>query len=163
MSTITANLDPNNRNVASLDFNWTKNTFMNSDKGDMYAMALAYLVYSTKGAVTYIRSDGEKEPLVKTWDPDKWFNKNSFHKLYVKEGSKLKVLSIVKNNTAKFLFYRNNIVYYSIIVEEQEYYFPVPLDDLGGATVFAEEKAITLMRYIKKALQDQTFVKNQRK
>jgi hypothetical protein len=35
----------------------------------------------------------------------------------------------------------------------------VCLEDLGIAALFAESKAITLMRYIRKALEDQTFVK----
>ena len=33
------------------------------------------------------------------------------------------------------------------------------LEDIGGASLFAEMKAITLMRYIRKALEDKTFVK----
>ncbi len=39
------------------------------------------------------------------------------------------------------------------------YKFPVNLEDLGTATLLAEHKAITLMRYIRKALEDKTFVK----
>jgi hypothetical protein len=37
--------------------------------------------------------------------------------------------------------------------------FPVSLEDIGGATLTAEFKAITLMRYIRKALADGTFVR----
>jgi hypothetical protein len=37
--------------------------------------------------------------------------------------------------------------------------YPVELKDLGGASIFAEMKAITLMRYIRKALVDKSFVK----
>jgi len=44
-------------------------------------------------------------------------------------------------------------------VSGQTYQFPVSLEDIGGATLTAEFKAITLMRYIRKALVDGTFVK----
>lgn len=37
--------------------------------------------------------------------------------------------------------------------------FPVPLDDVGGATLNCEEKAITFMRWIRKALEARQFVK----
>jgi hypothetical protein len=44
-------------------------------------------------------------------------------------------------------------------VDGTRYKFPVSLEDLGTATLLAEHKAITLMRYIRKALEDSTFVK----
>lgn len=72
----------------------------------------------------------------------------------------MKVLDIVQNgNMAKFSFYRQGNVFYNVTVDGIEYAFPVSLADLGGATVSATEKAITLMRYINKALTDGTFVK----
>ncbi len=46
-----------------------------------------------------------------------------------------------------------------VVVEGQTYRFPVSLEDLGTATLLAEHKAITLMRYIRKALEEHTFVK----
>ena len=66
---------------------------------------------------------------------------------------------IVKNNTARFSFYRAGYVYYEIAVDGALYRFPVSLEDLGTATLVAEHRAITLMRYIRKALHDHTFVK----
>ena len=36
--------------------------------------------------------------------------------------------------------------------------FPVYLEDIMDATLNYEEKAITLMRYIRKAINDNTFV-----
>ena len=36
---------------------------------------------------------------------------------------------------------------------------PVSLEDIECASLFAEMKAITLMRYIRKALEDKRFVK----
>jgi len=65
----------------------------------------------------------------------------------------------VKNNVARFSFYRTGNAFYEVDVEGTKYKFPVSLDDLGTATLLAEHKAITLMRYIRKALEDRTFVK----
>jgi len=52
-------------------------------------------------------------------------------------------------------------MYYEVVVvvDGQAYRFPVSLEDLGTATLLVEDKAITLMRYIRKALEDHTFVK----
>jgi len=71
------------------------------------------------------------------------------------------IKNIVKNNTAKFSFYRAGYMYYEVVVvvDGQAYRFPVSLEDLGTATLLVEHKAITLMRYIRKALEDHTFVK----
>lgn len=67
---------------------------------------------------------------------------------------------IVKDsNTATFSFYRNGNIFYNVVVEGICYQFSVDAEDLGGASVSASEKAITLMRYIRKSLENQTFVK----
>jgi hypothetical protein len=50
-------------------------------------------------------------------------------------------------------------MYYEVAVDGQLYRLPVSLEDLGTATLLSEHKAITLMRYIRKALEDHTFVK----
>lgn len=71
----------------------------------------------------------------------------------------MNIKDIVKNNNARFHYYRANIMYYAVTVDGQDYMFPVPLDDVGDASLFATFKAITLMRYIRKALSDGTFVK----
>jgi hypothetical protein len=39
------------------------------------------------------------------------------------------------------------------------YMFPIPLEDLGDATINATEKSIFLMRYIRKAIDDKTLVR----
>jgi hypothetical protein len=36
--------------------------------------------------------------------------------------------------------------------------FPVPLSDVGDATLDAQDKAIIFMRYIRKAIDEGTFV-----
>ena len=69
------------------------------------------------------------------------------------------IKKVVKNNTARFSFYRAGYMYYEVAVDGQLYRFPVSLEDLGTVTLLSEHKAITLMRYIRKALEDNTFVK----
>lgn len=71
----------------------------------------------------------------------------------------MNIKDIVKNNAASFSFYRAGHLYYEVVVDGQRYRFPVSLEDLGTATLLAEHKAITLMRYIRKAVEDHTFVK----
>lgn len=63
------------------------------------------------------------------------------------------------DNIARFSFFRQGNLFYNVTVDGTEYTFPVTIDDLGGATVNATEKAITLMRYVRKALDGGTFVK----
>jgi hypothetical protein len=69
------------------------------------------------------------------------------------------IKQIVKDNMARFSFYRSGTMFYTVDVEGQKYQFPVSLEDIGGATLTAEFKVITLMRSIRKALADGTFVR----
>ena len=72
----------------------------------------------------------------------------------------MELLTIVQNNNlATFSFYRNGNMFYNVSVDGVGYQFPVSLEDIGTATLSANFKAITLMRYIRKALADGTFVK----
>lgn len=83
----------------------------------------------------------------------------------------MNIKDIVKDNTVRFDRYRHGIMYYKITVWEQydpavkdtkipaTYSFPVPLDDIGDATLHSDDKAIMFMRYIRKALDDGTFVR----
>ena len=43
--------------------------------------------------------------------------------------------------------------------EGVDYIFPVPLTDIGDATLLATDKAMVFMRYIRKAIEEKTFVK----
>ena len=74
------------------------------------------------------------------------------------------IKDIVKNNTAEFSFFRNGIAYYTVsfhgFAEDEKYIFPVPVEDLQQATIFRTHKAIELMRYIRAALKEGTFVKS---
>ena len=59
------------------------------------------------------------------------------------------------NNKARFSHYRDGNFFYVVKVEDRAYRFPIPLEE--GTTLFAEFKAITLMRWIRQALEDKTF------
>jgi hypothetical protein len=61
------------------------------------------------------------------------------------------------NNKAIFSHYRDGNFFYLVLVQGQMYSFPIPIEDAKGTTLFAEFKAITLMRWIRKAIDDKTF------
>ena len=54
---------------------------------------------------------------------------------------------VSKNKKVRFVFFRDKALHYET---EDGFVFPVPVDDAGSATFGAEEKAILLMRYIRK-------------
>jgi hypothetical protein len=68
---------------------------------------------------------------------------------------------IVKDNAVRFVRYRQGYAYYAVHVpsEKADYVFPVPISDIGDATLLATDKALVFMRYIRQALQDGTFTK----
>jgi hypothetical protein len=73
----------------------------------------------------------------------------------------LKITAMVRNNnSAHFSFYRAGHIYYNVEVGGQIYVFPIALQDVGNASLFATMKAITLMRWIRKSLAEGTFVKS---
>ena len=55
--------------------------------------------------------------------------------------------NIVKSNVAKFSFYRAGKIFYIVHVDGVAYEFPGITDNIGTASLFADMKAITLMRY----------------
>ncbi len=79
--------------------------------------------------------------------------------------------TLLKDNTVSFSRYRKGYLYYTIAEPSQHnpldlaylptatYEFPVPIEDCGDATFPATDKAITFMRYIRKAREEGTFVK----
>lgn len=73
----------------------------------------------------------------------------------------MNIKEIVKGNEVRFFKYRQGVTYYVVTVANgrEEYMFPVPLDDVGDATLLAKDKAIVFMRYIRKALENGTFVR----
>jgi hypothetical protein len=71
------------------------------------------------------------------------------------------IKEIVKDNFVTFAKYRQGFAYYTVRVPSEgvDYTFPVPLSDIGDATLLAKDKALVFMRYIRQALEDGTFVK----
>ena len=72
-----------------------------------------------------------------------------------------KLSELLKDNIVKFSHYRAGHLYYFITdVKDhyKDYIFPVPISDCGEATFNKQEKAIMLMRYIRKAIDEGTFV-----
>ena len=59
------------------------------------------------------------------------------------------IKEIVKGKNARFVFFRDKSLFYET---DDGFQFPVPIEDAGSATFNAEEKAILLMRYIRKHL-----------
>lgn len=72
----------------------------------------------------------------------------------------MNIKDIIKNNHVRFLRYRHGVMYYSVSVagKPNEFMFPVPLSDVGSATLDAQDKAIIFMRFIRKAIDEGTFV-----
>lgn len=66
--------------------------------------------------------------------------------------------TVCKSGMALFDFCRNGKLYYRVQVEGNIYSFPVSVEDLGNSTISVKEKAITLMRYIRKAMDKGHFV-----
>jgi hypothetical protein len=72
------------------------------------------------------------------------------------------IIELVKNNTAKFVYFRDGSMVYDILDEQNRKVatFPVDVsnkDEIGNAAFEATHKAITLMRYIRKAVKDETI------
>ena len=70
----------------------------------------------------------------------------------------ISIKDLIKNNTAELYKYRQQHVYYTIVHGGKTYMFPVPLEDVQDATLNRTEKAITMMRYIRKAVDAGSFV-----
>lgn len=69
------------------------------------------------------------------------------------------IKEIVQGKNARFLRYRHQHLYFVVEYRNEGYSFPVPLVDVQDASVHSVEKAITLMRYIRKAIDAGTFIK----
>ena len=59
----------------------------------------------------------------------------------------MNIKDIVKNQNAHFVFYRDQALFYET---DNGFQFSIPISDAGSATINSEEKAIILMRYIRK-------------
>ena len=62
----------------------------------------------------------------------------------------LSLKEMVSNDKkVRFVFYRDKALHYET---ENGFVFPVPIDDASSATFGAEEKALLMMRYIRKQI-----------
>jgi hypothetical protein len=57
------------------------------------------------------------------------------------------IKEMVKDKKVQFVRYQNNELWYKT---ECGFEFPIPQEDLNGATFVAEDKALLFMRWIKK-------------
>ena len=69
------------------------------------------------------------------------------------------IKNIVKDNRVTFERYRAGVFYYRVEVKNGPLCeFPVPVEDIGEATLLKEDKAMLFMRYIRKAIDAGTFI-----
>jgi hypothetical protein len=69
---------------------------------------------------------------------------------------------VMNNNLASISHVIAGIIYYQVKTDDATYNFPVDisnLQDVGMVTFPAQIKAITLMRYIRKAIKNEELVK----
>ena len=64
---------------------------------------------------------------------------------------------VASGNKARFDHYRDGNFFYAVEVNGKKYTFPISIEETKGACFLAEHKAITLMRWIRKALDAKTF------
>lgn len=77
------------------------------------------------------------------------------------EGINIKEI-VANNNVAEFSHAIAGVLYYSVNTGEHIYMFQVDMndrEDVGTATFEGKIKAITLMRYINKALKNNSLIK----
>ena len=68
----------------------------------------------------------------------------------------------VKDTTARFSHAIAGVLYYNLYTNEGIYQFSIDMndkEDVGTTTFNAEYNGITLMRYIRKSMHDNSFVK----
>lgn len=74
----------------------------------------------------------------------------------------LTVTELVKNNSANFVYFRDGNMVYDIVDESGKKIATFPVDvtnkaEIGNAAFEATHKAITLMRYIRKSINEETI------
>lgn len=82
--------------------------------------------------------------------------------MLTKEEINKKVKEAVIGTTAKFSYACSGVLYYTIEIGKDKYQFPIDMNnksDVGTASFEAEYRGITLMRYIRKAIEKEDFLK----
>ena len=64
----------------------------------------------------------------------------------------MNIKELVKDKRVIFVMYRKNELWYK--VEGTDFLFPVPIADTGDGTFLSSDKAILMMRYIRKQLEE---------
>lgn len=70
--------------------------------------------------------------------------------------------TLIKDTESKFVFAIAGVLYYQVWTSEGIYQFPIDMnnkDDVGTTTFLAEYKSITLMRYIRKAMDNENLIR----
>lgn len=83
-----------------------------------------------------------------------WLNADSY--IPIKEMPTISEL-VKDGNTVKFSFFRSGVFYYIVVIPNHIFEFPVPIEDIGNATLHDYDKAITFMRWIRKAIEEKTL------
>lgn len=96
------------------------------------------------------------------YGPDYVDDKSIERKLVDKTPSSVNILptlkEIVKDNTVYFDSYRAGFFYYHVTVNNKIYQFTVDREDIGDATLKANDKALYFMRWIRKAIEGNQFI-----
>lgn len=74
----------------------------------------------------------------------------------------IKIIDVVRNdNMAHFSHYCGGNLYYTVVVDNDTYLFNINTDpkEVGTAVFSDEMKAITLMRWIRKCMESDEFIK----
>lgn len=74
----------------------------------------------------------------------------------------IKIIDVVRNdNMAHFSHYCGGNLYYTVVVDNDTYLFNINTDpkEVGTAVFSDEMKAITLMRWIRKCMEGDEFIK----
>lgn len=68
---------------------------------------------------------------------------------------------VAKGATVRFDNFRAGVFYYTVahITTGALYEFQVPIEDTGGATFKAEERTVTMMRWIRTSIESKTLIK----
>ncbi len=74
----------------------------------------------------------------------------------IKEMPTIKEL-VESDRRVRFSFYRAGFFYYNVVVPNHIYEFPIPVEDIGTATLHDYDKAITFIRWIRKAIEEKTL------
>ena len=74
----------------------------------------------------------------------------------------LSIKELVQDKVANFMYFRDGSMFYNIVNTKGEKIavFPIDImnrDEIGNAAFESSHKAITLMRYIRKSMKDETL------